>query len=90
MSSNCNNNRGGCVRIGTVAPNEYRLAKKPDGELVLQGGCRWSCTTCASGGIEWRDIPTFIMSVPEENNPVVTIDGTQAEYTLDGNIITII
>jgi len=43
----------------------YRLAKKPDGTLTLQGAFKWyrgntgtSATTELSDGIEWIDIPT--------------------------------
>jgi len=34
----------------------YRLAKKPDGTLVLQGAFQWWSEERA--GIEWGDIPT--------------------------------
>lgn len=36
-------------------PSAYRLARR-SGELVLQGGFRW--TRGVEGGFEWRDIPT--------------------------------
>jgi len=39
-----------------LKPEQYRLAKKPDGTLVLQGACyRWKDGKL---GHDWRDIPT--------------------------------
>lgn len=42
----------------TVAstPSQYRLTKKPDGMLVLQGAYQFH--SAASDGFEWCDIPT--------------------------------
>lgn len=37
-------------------PDEYRLYKRKNGSLVLQGAFRWSCGK--SVGAEWRDLPT--------------------------------
>lgn len=38
-------------------PSAYRLAKKHDGTLVLQGSYEWWSGLTGSGH-EWRDIPT--------------------------------
>jgi hypothetical protein len=46
----------GEVRTGSNMPTQYRLARKPDGELVLQGGFSWWCGN--ESGVEWRDLPT--------------------------------
>ena len=46
----------GTVRIGKTIPDVYRLARKPDGELVLQGAYFWQEGNI--NGHEWRDIPT--------------------------------
>lgn len=45
--------------VDSLSPVAYRLARKPDGELVLQGAFQWS-HDCA-GGIEWREIPTHVI-----------------------------
>lgn len=44
-------------RVESLTPALYRLAKKPDGTLVLQGAYTWHQGGC-KGGHEWRDIPT--------------------------------
>ena len=43
-------------RIVESTPRAYRLAKKPDGTLVLQGSFMWyeGCDC----GTSWKDIPT--------------------------------
>lgn len=38
-------------------PDAYRLAKKVDGTLVLQGAYMWQ-EGCNNYGHDWRDIPT--------------------------------
>ncbi len=43
-------------RVQFGVPVLYRLARKPDGELVLQGAYKWQERN--SVGIEWLDIPT--------------------------------
>lgn len=46
------------ARTISLTPHEYRLGKKPDGTLVLQGAYIWNeGLTCY--GVEWRDIPTI-------------------------------
>lgn len=45
------------TRIESSTPGAYRLAKKPDGTLVLQGAYLWQQGFYKSGH-EWRDIPT--------------------------------
>lgn len=43
-------------RTEKTSPEEYRLARKVDGTLVLQGAFFWQeHDRC---GYEWRDIPT--------------------------------
>ena len=44
------------ARIENTSPSEYRLAKKTDGILVLQGAYYWQEGN--DSGYEWRDIPT--------------------------------
>ena len=46
------------VRAVSCKAEQYRLMKKKDGELVLQGAFQWSDDT--RGGIEWFDIRTEI------------------------------
>jgi hypothetical protein len=43
-------------RIENRTPDGYRLARKTDGEVVLQGAYRWQ--QGLNGGIEWRDNKT--------------------------------
>lgn len=47
------------TRIEYDIPSAYRLARKPDGELVLQGAYQWQ--EGFNYGHEWRDIPTEIL-----------------------------
>lgn len=44
-------------RIENTTPSEYRLARKRDGTLVLQGAYMWQ-EGFNKYGHEWRDIPT--------------------------------
>ena len=46
----------GPARIEHGSPAEYRLAKKPDGTLTLQGAYYWEQGD--DYGHEWRDIET--------------------------------
>ncbi len=48
----------GAARVERAAPIAYRLMKKRDGTLVLQGCYYW--TLGPAIGFEWRDIPTEI------------------------------
>jgi hypothetical protein len=45
------------TRMEQKTPSEYRLARKPDGTLVLQGAYHWT-QGWDGHGFEWRDIPT--------------------------------
>lgn len=45
------------TRMEKTAPDAYRLAKKPDGTMVLQGAYMWQ-EGWNNYGHEWRDIPT--------------------------------
>ena len=47
----------GPMRSENTDPSGYRLAKKPDGTLVLQGAYFWQ-EGWNTYGHEWRDIPT--------------------------------
>jgi len=53
------------VKTVDTCATSYRLAKKPDGTLVLQGAFKWQRRTVGTSetqglyvGIEWIDIPT--------------------------------
>lgn len=41
----------------SMDPSEYRLARKPDGSIILQAGYEWMSETGLTGGVEWRDAP---------------------------------
>lgn len=43
-------------RMESREPSSYRLARKPNGDVVLQGAYRW--TEGQMHGHTWRDIPT--------------------------------
>lgn len=45
------------ARTEKPVPDAYRLARKPDGTLVLQGAYMWQ-EGWNTYGHEWRDIPT--------------------------------
>ena len=45
----------GPIRIESKSPAEYRLARKPDGTLILQGAYMWH--DGYNSGHEWREIP---------------------------------
>lgn len=45
------------TRIEKTTPDAYRLVKKPDGTVVLQGAYMWH-EGWNNYGHEWRDIPT--------------------------------
>ena len=44
------------LRTESMSPVGYRLARKPNGEVVLQGAYEWG--QGSYGGYEWRDIET--------------------------------
>ncbi len=46
------------ARFEKSTPDAYRLAKKPDGTLILQGAYMWH-KGWSERGHEWRDIPTI-------------------------------
>ena len=46
----------GAARVENQTPAAYRLARKPDGELVLQGAYQWQ--QGRDYGHTWRDIET--------------------------------
>lgn len=43
-------------RMESYTPTSYRLARKPNGDVVLQGAYGW--TAGQLHGHTWRDIPT--------------------------------
>lgn len=46
------------MRVSSSVPSAYRLIKKLDGTLVLQGAYQWS--QGIAGGHDWKDIPTEV------------------------------
>jgi len=58
------------TRTEKTSPDGYRLAKKPDGTLVLQGAYFWQ-EGWNTYGHEWRDIPTVDLETHnvEGNSP---------------------
>jgi hypothetical protein len=46
--------------IRHAAPSSYRLMKRKDGTLVLQGAYRWE--KGSEGGHDWEDIETVVES----------------------------
>lgn len=44
--------------IGRNTPDNFRLAKKSNGEMTLQGRFPWQCTSCGMGGEDWRNLQT--------------------------------
>ena len=48
------------ARVEKGTPDGYRLARKPNGDLVLQGAYIWQ--QGRDYGHEWRDIPTVELS----------------------------
>ena len=46
----------GSSKVENTIPSAYRLAKKTDGILVLQGAYYWQ--EGGDSGYTWRDIPT--------------------------------
>lgn len=49
---------GTILRMESMTPSGYRLMRKLNGELVLQGVYSWQ--EGSHHGHEWRDIPTVI------------------------------
>lgn len=47
----------GAARTEELMPSGFRLCRKKNGELVLQGCFKLSQGSC--GGFEWRDLPTI-------------------------------
>ncbi len=65
------------TRVRDSAPTSYRLLKRSNGELVLQGGFLWHEVGTENAGFEWRDIRTEVereattklVFIPPETNP---------------------
>lgn len=49
--------------VGSNRPDNFRLAKAPDGELFLQGRFTSQCMVCGWSKEEWVDLPTFVLPV---------------------------
>ena len=45
------------ARFESINPSGYRLVRKRNGEMVLQGAFHWQ-QGFSTSGFEWRDIPT--------------------------------
>lgn len=54
------------ARTEKTSPDGYRLAKKPDGTLVLQGAYFWQEGWSAHGYV-WRDITTVDWETPTDS-----------------------
>lgn len=50
----------GNVTVRDSAPTSYRLLRKLNGELVLQGGYLWHEEGTEKAGFDWRDIRTEV------------------------------
>lgn len=50
------------ARVEHGVASGFRLCKKLNGDLVLQGCFQWSQGT--EGGFEWRDLPTVTEEAP--------------------------
>ncbi len=48
------------VTVRDSAPTSYRLMRKLNGELVLQGGFLWHEEDTEKAGFEWKDIRTEV------------------------------
>lgn len=51
----------GPLRTQSPVPTNYRLARRPNGELILQGAYFWQ--QGQDYGHEWRNIPTVELDV---------------------------
>lgn len=56
LGSNELDTNSNAVRVEKLSPDGYRLARKPNGELILQGAYMWQ--QGRDYGHEWCDIPT--------------------------------
>jgi hypothetical protein len=54
------------ARIVSGAPQYFRQARKPDGQIVIQGGYVWH--EGFASGIEWKELP--IVDVDENGNEI--------------------
>lgn len=43
------------AKMKSCVPEDYRLARKPNGEIILQGA--FVLSEGVNGGIEWEEIP---------------------------------
>lgn len=58
------NNTSESVKTDHGPPVQYRLAKDPYGDLILQGLCRFQLD--GEYGEEWREIPTVNINYDRE------------------------
>ena len=54
-----------CTTVCSNKPDNFRLAKTPEGELFLQGRFMSECMVCGWTKETWTDMPTFLLPVPE-------------------------
>lgn len=47
------------IETRTNEPVKYRLGRRPNGELVLQGAYYWQNITKGTNGLDWEDLPTI-------------------------------
>ena len=53
-----------CTTVGSTKPDNFRLAKTPEGELILQGRFRSECVVCGWTKETWEDVPTVLLPSP--------------------------
>jgi hypothetical protein len=73
------------TKVRDSAPTSYRLLKKRNGELVLQGGFLWHEVGTDNAGFEWRDIRT---EVEREATTKLVFIPPDAGVTADGTSTT--
>ena len=63
-NTSCKSKEHPCTIVGSNRPDNFRLAKTPDGELFLQGRFTSQCMVCGWSKEEWIDLPTFLLPAP--------------------------
>jgi len=56
------------MRTEKCNPDSYRLAKKPNGEIVLQGAFLW--TEGRDSGYDWREIPIVDLAAADSQSQI--------------------
>jgi len=54
------------ITCESSVPASFRLGKKPNGEVILQGSYTWQNLSKGIGGIKWREVPMVMLD--EEGN----------------------